>query len=298
MKLNELKDGDRLTLRDKTKCIWFNNIAINDNDNFEPYCADLKHKNYNDYDIIKVERIQLSKNIPFHTSIAIYKEEVNENLIYQIIWEREEIINTGTSPNQTLNLVLPKGDKGEQGIQGVQGLKGDKGDTGATGPQGPQGIQGIQGNDGYTPIKGVDYFDGEQGPKGDIGLQGPQGIQGEIGPQGPKGDKGDTGVGIPTGGTTGQVIKKKSNTDYDLEWGAASGGVNSVNTKTGDVVLTTADIADSTDKRYVTDAEKTAITHTKDYNPLEEIDKLIDMANKLIDMAKELIKMQKEIDKC
>ena len=93
MKLNELKDGDRLTLRDKTKCIWFNNIAINDNDNFEPYCADLKHKNYNDYDIIKVERIQLSKNIPFHTSIAIYKEEVNENLIYQIIWEREEIIN-------------------------------------------------------------------------------------------------------------------------------------------------------------------------------------------------------------
>ncbi len=37
---------------------------------------------------------------------------------------------TGTSPNQVLNLVLPKGDKGETGPQGP------KGDTG---PQGPSG---------------------------------------------------------------------------------------------------------------------------------------------------------------
>ena len=42
-----------------------------------------------------------------------------------------------------------KGDKGDQGIQGVQGLKGDKGDTGSQGPKG---------DDGYTPVKGVDYF--------------------------------------------------------------------------------------------------------------------------------------------
>lgn len=37
--------------------------------------------------------------------------------------------------------------------------------------------------------------------------------------KGDTGAKGDTGVGVPTGGTTGQVLKKKSGTDYDTEWG-------------------------------------------------------------------------------
>ena len=31
--------------------------------------------------------------------------------------------------------------------------------------------------------------------------------------------KGDKGEGIPKGGTTGQILKKKSDTDYDFEWG-------------------------------------------------------------------------------
>ena len=93
---------------------------------------------------------------------------------------------TGASPNQTLNLVLPKGDKGDtgntgpantltigtvttgtasatitgtaptqvlnltvpQGIQGIQGPQGLKGDKGDTGNTGPQGIQGVQGVNG------------------------------------------------------------------------------------------------------------------------------------------------------
>ena len=44
---------------------------------------------------------------------------------------------TGTSPNQTLNLTLPKGDKGD---------KGDTGETGATGPKGDTGSQGAKGD--------------------------------------------------------------------------------------------------------------------------------------------------------
>lgn len=36
--------------------------------------------------------------------------------------------------------------------------------------------------------------------------------------KGEKGDKGDTGYGIPSGGTTGQALKKASNTDYDYHW--------------------------------------------------------------------------------
>ena len=41
--------------------------------------------------------------------------------------------------------------------------------------------------------------------------------------------KGDTGVGVPTGGTTGQVLKKASGTDYDTEWTTPEpGGVQDV----------------------------------------------------------------------
>lgn len=36
--------------------------------------------------------------------------------------------------------------------------------------------------------------------------------------KGEKGDKGDIGHGVPTGGTTGQALKKASNTDYDYQW--------------------------------------------------------------------------------
>lgn len=35
---------------------------------------------------------------------------------------------------------------------------------------------------------------------------------------GEKGDKGDTGAGVPVGGTTGQMLAKNSNTDFDTEW--------------------------------------------------------------------------------
>ena len=51
----------------------------------------------------------------------------------------------GSAPNQTLNLVLPKGDKGDKGATG---------ETGATGPQGPQGEQGVQGEQGPQGIQG------------------------------------------------------------------------------------------------------------------------------------------------
>lgn len=42
------------------------------------------------------------------------------------------------------------------------------------------------------------------------------------GPQGPAGE------GVPTGGTTGQVLRKASGTDYDTEWAAAASGSGSV----------------------------------------------------------------------
>lgn len=130
---------------------------------------------------------------------------------------------TGESPDQKLNLVLPKGDIGPAGPQGP---KGDKGEPGLQGPAGPQGIPGLKGDTGETGATGpantlvigtvTNGIEAEasitgtspnqvlnlvlpQGEKGDTGEQGPtgpQGIkgeQGERGPQGEKGLKGDKG---------------------------------------------------------------------------------------------------------
>ena len=58
---------------------------------------------------------------------------------------------SGTSPNQVLNLVLPKGDTGSTGAkgdQGVQGVGGVQGSAGPVGPQGPQGLAGPAGPKG------------------------------------------------------------------------------------------------------------------------------------------------------
>jgi len=51
--------------------------------------------------------------------------------------------------------------------------------------------RGDKGNDGYTPIKGIDYFDGDKGEKGDTGERGDVGEQGV---QGEKGNVGETGA--------------------------------------------------------------------------------------------------------
>lgn len=127
----------------------------------------------------------------------------------------------------------PTGPQGEQGIQGIQGLTGatgPKGDTGSTGPQGEQGVQGNtgpQGIQGQTGVTGPQGPTGPQGIKGDTGNTGAVGATGPTGLTGPQGDQGPTGAtgeGVPSGGTTGQVLTKDSGTDYDTSWQDASGG--------------------------------------------------------------------------
>lgn len=102
---------------------------------------------------------------------------------------------TGDAPNQTLNLVLPKGPQGEQGVQGDPGdevelqksathiqwryvgdaewndlvaladLKGDKGDKGDTGAAGSDGSDGADGN---TVLSGSDAPSSSLGVDGDF----------------------------------------------------------------------------------------------------------------------------------
>ena len=144
--------------------------------------------------------------------------------------------------------VGPKGDKGDQGVQGIQGpqgtngIKGDKGDrgpAGIAGPEGPQGPIGPQGPEGPEgagiQINGSDTVANillKAGQPGDLWIATDTGtddfsnpvVVGDglvwegtgwlnIGPiRGPKGE------GVPTGGTTGQILAKTSGADYDTDW--------------------------------------------------------------------------------
>lgn len=145
-----------------------------------------------------------------------------------------------------LNIKGPQGEQGPRGEQGPQGERGPAGKDGAQGPQGIPGQDGEQGPQGPQGPQGIPGQDGAQGPQGDPGPQGPQGDPGPQGPQGPQGlqglqgeqgpagqdgaqgPKGDPGKGVPAGGTTGQVLTKKSATDYDTEWKTPSGGGGTV----------------------------------------------------------------------
>lgn len=49
------------------------------------------------------------------------------------------------------------------------------------------------------------------------------------GPAGPQGEQGPAGEGLPPGGSTGQILIKKSETDYDTEWTDAPAGGDTVN---------------------------------------------------------------------
>lgn len=140
----------------------------------------------------------------------------------------------------------PKGDKGEQGPRGPKGDKGDPGPKGVKGDRGPAGKPGRDGNKWHAgkhyPLDDIgddgDFYTYDGGvfqkQKGrwakqpvSIGMAGPAGPQGD---PGATGAQGDPGVGVPTGGLTGQVLAKASDTDYDTEWVTGGGGSGETNT--------------------------------------------------------------------
>lgn len=113
------------------------------------------------------------------------------------------VTRTGSDANPVFNFGIPKGDPGAQG---------------PVGPAGPQGIQGAAGAQGI------------QGPAGQNGAEGP------TGPEGPAGPQGEPGQGVPSGGTAGQILSKKSATNYDTQWiNPPETGVTSFRGRTGAV---------------------------------------------------------------
>ena len=68
---------------------------------------------------------------------------------------------------------------------------------------------------------------GEPGPQGEQGPAGPPGADGADGANGTNGADGADGadgVGVPAGGTAGQVLAKIDGTDYNTEWVDQTGG--------------------------------------------------------------------------
>ncbi len=73
---------------------------------------------------------------------------------------------------------------------------------------------------------------------------------------GPTGDAGEDGQGVPTGGTTGQVLAKVDGTDYNTEWvDAGSGGVTDHGALTG--------LGDDDHSQYHNDTRGDARYYTK-----------------------------------
>ena len=101
---------------------------------------------------------------------------------------------TGTSPNQILNLVLPKGDKGDKGDDGtgvtILGSYNSLEELQSAHPTGNPGDSYLINGDLYVwsetenVWKNVGTIQGPQGIQGPKGEQGPPGPQGESGPQG------------------------------------------------------------------------------------------------------------------
>ena len=129
---------------------------------------------------------------------------------------------TITSDSGTSSCDL-KGAKGDDGPRGPQGVQGERGETGV-------GEQGLKGEpftyDDFTPEQ-LAALTGPEGPAGasftydmftEAQLEALRGPQGPQGPAGPQGEAGSNGVGVPVGGSTGQVLTKVSAADYDVNW--------------------------------------------------------------------------------
>lgn len=110
----------------------------------------------------------------------------------------------------------PKGDKGDRGPQGVAGERGMDGLPGKNGRDGRDGMDGANGMDGIGIKDAKVDFDGtlvltfSDGNEVDLGIV--------VGENGKDGRDGVNGLGIAPGGTTGQVLVKKSNNDFDTKW--------------------------------------------------------------------------------
>jgi len=141
-------------------------------------------------------------------------------------------------------VIGPRGERGPLG-ESIVGPPGAPGRD-AVGLPGRDGVDGASGRDGVG-VATARMVDGDlvvvltTGEEVRVGR-----VRGADGRDGPRGPAGPIGRGIPEGGTSGQVLAKASDGDYDTEWvdsgGGPGGGVTSVNGQSGVVVLDADDV--------------------------------------------------------
>jgi len=133
----------------------------------------------------------------------------------------------------------PVGPAGKPGRDGRQGARGPEGPRGREGARGPQGIQGVMGHTGPPGPKGDDGDTPDHQVKGnEIRFRKPDGEWGRwirLGTGSGGGGGGGSGSSLPIGGTTGQVLAKKDNTNFNVEWVTLVGGGVEANDLTASV---------------------------------------------------------------
>ena len=123
------------------------------------------------------------------------------------------------NPPEVHNFVGEKGEKGDNGKNGIDGKDGKDGKDGLNGKNGEQGQQGVSVVNANVELDGSLVLELSDGTEIDAGE-----VVGKDGRDGINGLQGLNGVGVPTGGTTGQVLAKINGTDYNTQWVTSSGG--------------------------------------------------------------------------
>lgn len=201
------------------------------------------------YEALAVEGVQLK--------IGVYGANGAGTVVIPTVW-----VNAGKilpsagavppdTPTQTVNAyAVEKAEQAYNIAVGVQ-QKAENGDF--DGAPGPQGEPGATGADGFSPSAEVVMVgdratititdkDGTTTAHIRNGADGLDGAPGATGPQGP------AGPGVPAGGTTGQVLKKVSGTNYDTEWADESGGGSTIEPYTSTPAALGTASAGSSDK--------------------------------------------------